>query len=371
MNNLYFTPKRVISTMLILFFVCLQFNSWAYQIMSTNFYIVGTNGVPTLMDGNMSIYDNQYSNGVDWNDGTKVNNSGENWGLIRNGISLVVERRQFVRGADTVFFNMWGMQQRNYRFEVTMQYFDPLNLAAYVWDNYLHEITPVSFSGITTVNFTVNTNPGSWAAGRFKLIYTSPAKYAAVYAASNAVLPVTITGINAVRKEENVLVSWSVENEISMENYVVESSSEGRQFNPLQTLAPFNTTGSHIYTYKDLAVVVGHHFYRIKIISRGGKITYSKIVSIGPANSPVTITVYPNPVVNKTVQVQWNNTEAATWHTSLVYPNGSRQALNILNVPSGKSTGSVILPSSLQAGTYMLRFTDAANNVQVKTIIVL
>ena len=114
--------------------------------MSTNFYIVGADGVPTLMDGNISLYDNQYINGVDWNDGTKLNNSYENFGLVRSGVSLVVERRQLVTGADTAFFNMWNMQLRNYRFEVTMQYFDPLTVAAYVWDDYLHTITPVSFS---------------------------------------------------------------------------------------------------------------------------------------------------------------------------------------------------------------------------------
>jgi hypothetical protein len=157
MKNLYQTKQLRQCAVALLLFMCMHTTADAYQLMSTNFYIVDAKG-PTLMDGNITIYDNQYSNGVDWNDGTKMNNSGENWGLIRNGVSLVVERRKLVAGPDTAFFNMWGMQLRNYRFEITMQNFDSTTIAAYVWDEYLHTIMPVSFSGITTVNFTVDNN---------------------------------------------------------------------------------------------------------------------------------------------------------------------------------------------------------------------
>ena len=105
MRNLYLTKRILNCAVAFLFFTCMHFSANAYQLMSTNFYIVDANG-PTLMDGNITIYDTQYSNGVDWNDGTKMNNGGENWGLIRNGVSLVVERRQLVTGPDTAYFNM-------------------------------------------------------------------------------------------------------------------------------------------------------------------------------------------------------------------------------------------------------------------------
>ncbi len=371
MKNLYQHLQWRFSALLIFTLVCLQFNSKAYQLMSTNFYIVGSNGSPTLKDGNISIYDTPYINGVDWNDGTKMKNNGENWGLIRDAVSLVVERRQLVTGADTAFFNMWGMQQRNYRFEVTMKNFDPLTVSAYVWDNFLQAITPVDFSGITTVNFTVDTHPGSWAAGRFQLIYTSPAKYAAIYAAIYGALPANITRINAVKKDGEVVVNWSAEKEVFMNNYVVEHSADGQHFKPLQTVSPFNTAGSHSYTYNDMTAVSEDHFYRIQANTRGGKIAYSNIAKIGSSDKLVSISVYPNPVVNKTVQLQWDNKTAAAWHTSLVYPNGNRKLLNTLNVPAGYSTSSTVLPANLPAGIYQLRFTDAANNVQAKTIIIL
>ena len=371
MKNLYLRNKKPFSAILILFFVSMQLSSKAYQLMSTNFYIVGADGVPTLMDGNISLYDNQYINGVDWNDGTKLNNSYENFGLVRNGVSLVVERRQLVTGADTAFFNMWNMQLRNYRFEVTMQYFDPLTVAAYVWDDYLHTITPVSFSGITTVDFNVTAEAASKAAGRFQLRYTTPLLYPAIYAAAYNTVPVNFTGISAAKNQADVIVKWSVENEVSMENYKIEHSTDGLLFKELQTVAALNFKDSHSYTYMDYTAVEGDNFYRIKASAAGGKTAYTGIAKVYFSNS-AGINIYPNPVIDKRVQLQWNNNAAATiWHTSLLYPDGRRQLLKTLNVAAGRSAGSIQLPGSLPAGIYQLQFTDAANKAKVKTIIVL
>ncbi len=372
MKPFYQTLTRPVAFLLTLFFIALQFNGNAYQLMSTNFYIVDPSGKPVLKDGNISIYDTPYINGVDWNDGTKLNNGGENWGLIRSKISLVVERRQLVTGADTAFFNMWGMQRRNYRFEVSMKYFDPLTVAAYVWDNYLKTITPIDFSGITTVNFSVDANVVSAAAGRFELIYTTPAKYAALYAELYGPLALKFTGVNASRKDkENGLITWSVENENSLENYSVEHSSDGLHFETIANVIAENSNGinSYQFTYKNFSAA--DHYYRVKANGTGGRSVMSPVAKVVYHTGAPIVSVYPNPVVNKIMQLQWDIAKDETWGISLVYPDGSTRLLKTVNVPSGHSTNGVNLPVGLHAGIYQLRFTKAGEKMPSKTIIVL
>ena len=60
----------------------------------------------TLMDGNMTIYDDIYCNCVNWEDALKMTNPGENWGLVRSGTSLAVERRKFIPETDTTYIRM-------------------------------------------------------------------------------------------------------------------------------------------------------------------------------------------------------------------------------------------------------------------------
>jgi len=370
MKNLY-PAKAATRSLIVIALVCMNTIANAYQKMATNFYIIPASGAPVLMDGNMTIYDNQYSNAVDWHDGTKMNNSGENWGIIRDGVSLVVERRQLVVDADTAYLNMWGMQQRNYRFDVKLTYFDASVLTACVWDNYLRKITPLSFTQLTNIDFTVDANPASKAAGRFKILYMTPIAYAAFVNSVNVVLPVTFTGVNAARSKEDIQVSWSVENEINIEKYSVEVSTDGRSFKSLDHVAPLNTTVSHSYTYKELNAGKAVRYYRIKSMTTGGKTGYSNIAKVASVTEQSTLNVYPNPVTNKKAQLQWNNLVASEYKVSLIYPSGKMQQLNSIKVPGGQSTSTLQLPYEATPGTYQLRLVNNNNVVIVKTIVLL
>ena len=84
-------------------FLLVSFTVFSQQTLRTNLFIVGSNGSKTLMDGNMTIYDDIYCNCVNWEDALKMSNPGENWGLIRSGTSLAVEKRKFIPGTDTTY----------------------------------------------------------------------------------------------------------------------------------------------------------------------------------------------------------------------------------------------------------------------------
>ncbi|MBS1497205.1 MAG: T9SS type A sorting domain-containing protein [Bacteroidetes bacterium] len=372
MKNFYSGSRLLQIAVAFLFAISFHTTASAYQMMSTNFYIVDSKGA-TLKDGNITIYDNQYNDGIDWNDGTKMNNMGENWGLIRNNVSLVVERRKLVTGPDTAYFNMWGMQLRNYRFEITMENFDSATTAAYVWDDYLKSMTPVSFSKITTINFSVDNNAASKAAKRFKIIYTTPANYAIMYATNKGIKPVTLDGITAGRESNSIKVNWQVDNENIMNNYELQESADGIHFNTIATVNALNTKGNLSYSYTDNAALKTIEYYRIKANGNYGDPLLSDIVKVDavPGAIETIVNVYPNPVTNKTVKLNWENAATGNWAVSLVMPNGSALPLQTQVINAGRAQTTLALPAGISPGVYSLYMKNATGKSLVKTIIVL
>jgi len=189
--------------------------------MRANLFIVEYNGA-TLLDGNMTNYDNIYSNAVDGNDIWKMTNFGENFGILRSSANLVAERRSLIVNRDTTFFRMWNMHVRNYRIQVIAENLHQSNLLGYVHDNYLNQNNPINLNDTTHIDFAVSNIPGSYAPDRFQLIYAD---------LSFGPLPVTFTGIQAQRKNKEIWITWNVEQEISMEKYIVEVAPDAVNFN--------------------------------------------------------------------------------------------------------------------------------------------
>lgn len=148
----------------------------------TNLYVT-TAGVDYLYDGVLTEYFTNFNNNVDNSDAIKL---GGDWntsiGILRNGVTLSVERRDSCHAKDTTFF-----RNRNYRapdlnlmlwFTVTNVY--PANLVATLHDNYLNTNTPIATNGsITKYYYTVDANPLSTAENRFYTFLANPNAYIA------------------------------------------------------------------------------------------------------------------------------------------------------------------------------------------------
>ena len=361
MKNLY---PRTASCCLKLFAILLLFISVeanAQESMRANLYVVDASGT-TLVDGNLTNYNDIYSNAVDIDDAWKMTNPGINFGILRDGNTLVVERRSIIGNADTTFFRMWNMPQLNYRIRLVLKNLNHPGLKGSIKDNYLNTEYPIGLNDTTYYNFTVDANPASANQNRFQVIF-----------GINSFVPVDVnfTGIQLQRQGNDALVEWTVSNEVSMELYTIEHSVDGRNFNSLQQVNPVNTQVAKTYTYKHLNIPAAENFYRIKAVSSGGRIQYSPIAKLCTVNAAKDITVYPNPVVNKTVQLQFNKQAAGKYNISLIYSNGVRQSLLSMQLGIGQESRSVKLPQSLAAGTYRLQFVGADNKAIIKTIQVL
>ncbi len=331
--------------------------------MRANLMIVDATGA-TLMDGNMTNYGAGYSNAVDGYDIWKMSNFGENFGILRSTANLVIERRSLIALADTTYFRMWNVQQRNYRLQVITENLHTFNLVAFVRDSYLNQDIPVGLNDTSNINFTVTSNSASKAQNRFTLIYKD-------VNTTGGALPVQFTAIQLQRNNNNVQVIWGVENEINMVKYVVEYAADAVHFAPVKEVASSNSTGARSYSIADNRPTGMDHFYRIRAIDLGGKIQYSAIARLGASKGEKGMNVYPNPVTNKRCQLQLDVALGGNYKVSLTAVNGQRQELGSLAVTAGQSVLTLPLPKNTVAGVYRLQLTAPDQSVLLKTIHVL
>lgn len=115
-----------------------------------------------------------------------------------------------------------------------------------------------------------------------------------------AILPVKLSGINVAAKDNIVTLSWNTINEINVEKYTIERSVDGRNFATVGNVNATNGSKEKTYYYNDATAVKGNNYYRIVVIDKDGKTSYSKIVAINLSINQ-RISLSPNPANNEVV----------------------------------------------------------------------
>lgn len=316
-----------------------------------------------LLDGNAVQFHDSWTNEVDVQDAKKIGNTGENFGLMREGAFLAVERRKPVVLTDTIFYNMGQLRAQTYQLEFNPSMLDGEGLTAWLIDNHLQTTTPVSLSDMSTYSFTATAaEPGSYAANRFMLVFQKPM----------APVPVTITSVSATRNRDNTIaVRWTTENETDMRTYEVERSENGLHFTGILTTTPTaNNGGSARYLQNDLSPLKQDNFYRIKAISQNGFVQYSPIVKVDALASIGQIAVYPNPVENKTIYLRFTAVETGTYSVRLLSSNGQEVFQSRIQVQTSNATHILHPAKHIAAGKYILVITDAQHQKTVQHLII-
>lgn len=178
----------------------------------------------------------------------------------------------------------------------------------------------------------------------------------------NSLLPVQIVNFSATLSVNGSKLSWSAANEIGIEKYTIQSSSNGTSFTDIGVVnAVNNTTLVSNYSFTDATVLLATTYYRLKIISANGDIKYSNILVVkNTAN--VKISAFPNPVKNALTVSGLKGGEQI-----LLYDNTGKNMVNKL-VPISANSISINL-EFLQKGVYMLKVV--ANDANTVTQVVL
>lgn len=272
------------------------------QLLFTNLYTAS--GV--LADGNAVAFDHSFSSKVDKEDALKILNAGENFGLIRNKKMLAVEARPAITIADTIFYDMHNLKKQEYVLLLVPQNIEQA-WNGFLIDRYLNTQNWVSLTDSTIIKFQVTSDLASSAANRFILVFRAAA----------GPLPVSFVSLNAYKYNSSVTVEWKTENESNIEKYEVERSIDGIHFSLIGFTVALNGL-KNTYDYLDNDPVAGNSYYRIKSIEKDGKSAYSRIVMVRLENLKPSFSVYPNPVKDGKINLQFLNQPKGTYHLRLL-----------------------------------------------------
>ena len=306
-----------------------------------------------IADGNAVAFNSQYQNRIDANDAVKITNTGENLGLKRDGIILAIEARSPVSASDTIYFNLKNVSIQTYRFQFNPESMGNDGLRAYLIDNYLKTKTEVSLGGVTSSDFTVNSDAASYAADRFMVVFKQ-----------SSALPVTFVSLTAVQKDKNIAVEWNVQNEQMMLQYDVEKSVDGVNFVKKETVAAKNS-GSASYQWTDKDAAPGNNYYRIRSVDKDGKTVYSTVVNVLISNIKSNISIYPNPITDGIIHLQFVNQPQGRYGIRLLNPLGQLIVAKQIEFAGGNGSEGIKWDYNLAHGVYQLEIIKPDKNVEV------
>ena len=310
-------------------------------------------------DGALGMYNNSYHKAViaPTEDAYKFWGSDEGVAIIRDNITLSVEARPEIMGYDTMFLYMNNMRDTShYSFQVTGNTM-PSNITGYLVDNYQNKNTILNLAGINTIYFNTDTSAASKSANRFMIIFYGKSP-----------LYVSDINIKASVIDKDAVISWSVVTEKDVKNYMLEHSTTGKDFVSINTVSAKNISNSN-YSYSDKSAVPGDNYYRIKAINLDGTIQYSSIAKVTIGDRREGISIYPNPIVGKTMNVQLSNIAAGTYMLSMINANGQQVMEQSIQHAGGSVTSTVQLPSTIASGVYQLRLASNGKSY-LETVIV-
>lgn len=318
--------------------------------LNTNLYLLRDDSTTQLADGNMTQFAANYNAAIDMQDALKFSNVYETLGLLSGTTSLAADRRPAQAANDTIFFKFTKTRQLKYQFE-----FVPANLNTtllpVLHDTYTGKATLLSNTNKSTVNFEVDTVKASQSASRFYIVFT------AVKA-----LPATYTSVKASPKNNNVSVRWQVENELNIKSYTIEKGIDGANFAAAGTIkATAVTDSSTTYNWIDVNAVTGINYYRIKNINTDGSMAYSKIVQASIAATESNISVYPNPVVDKIINLQFTGMPKGNYNARVINNQGQIVLSKQITYTGGTATQKIKTGNSIASGTYKVEVTSPDN----------
>jgi hypothetical protein len=124
------------------------------------------------------------------------------------------------------------------------------------------------------------------------------------------ILPLKWLSFTAQKQNETVLLKWSTASETNTNNFTIEHSANGKDWNTIGSILSNNANITYNYSYVDVAPTPGINYYRIRENDNDGKYSYTKIGSINFSEDEKPFKLISNPIANNTLQFEINSTSS-------------------------------------------------------------
>jgi len=164
-------------------------------------------------------------------------------------------------------------------------------------------------------------------------------------------LPVTFTGFKAYQKLNDIELEWKV-TESDIYKYEIERSADGRTFVKIGEVMATGRTGMLTYTFLDANPFAGSNFYRIKIIEVAATSKYTNIVKVSLGSTGSMLTIYPNPVREKMLNIEMKTLAKGTYTFTLYNNLGQKVFTKQIDHAGTPASEVIILPTAITKGIY-------------------
>lgn len=146
-----------------------------------------------------------------------------------------------------------------------------------------------------------------------------------------------------------------------MNSYEVLRSADGASFDMVGLVFAWdNNSTSNRYLFTDKNPLPGKNYYRLKMVDRDGKHSFSNIIRFSlEENSTARISITPNPATAGRIGVQFNGIENGVFSIQLRSLTGHLQESRSVMVTRNGHTEILETKKGIAAGTYFVTVYDA------------
>ena len=302
------------------------------------------------MDSTSLSFGTLFSNAVGIEDATKKNNATDNLSISEGSNSLSIDRRKPATVSDILGLKLGQLSGTDYKFIIDAIIFRANDVVPYLMDNY--NKTSTAIAGIDTFSFTADAKVVATFQNRFSIVF-KPSTLSV-----NSIV-VTATSIGSV-----ATIKWNTFGENAVAYYTIEKSIDGANYTSIgQSIA--QNKANAIYTFTDNAMVKTA-FYRIKAVNTDGTVIYGNTFKLTTHFLPL-ITIYPNPLVSKTLNFSFTNVPAGKYLVNIYNVLGQRVQEVAINHSGGNGCNAITINGLMHSGIYNVTIRDSGGHTLYQT----
>jgi predicted esterase len=167
-------------------------------------------------------------------------------------------------------------------------------------------------------------------------------------------LPATWLSFTVETDGSNAALSWKTADEVNVNNYVVEHSTNSIDYAEVGTVSANNTSGVNAYNFEHNGLAEGTHYYRIRRVDFDSKFGYSIVKTVKIAKKGANVEIRPNPVTGKTLLLGITTQQSTRAAISVINVEGKTMVQQNTALAAGTNRVNINL-GVIADGVYMLR----------------
>lgn len=176
------------------------------------------------------------------------------------------------------------------------------------------------------------------------------------------ILPLRLLNFTGSKHNTFTILHWETAEEVNSKEFELQISS-GNGLWTTEAVLPAKGNSQNSYSYQDNDSYIGKRFYRLKMIDQDLQFSYSQVIGV-EKEAGGEITIFPNPVQDKTIQINLAGYSGAV--QAKLFDNSGKLA-GSYNLMNGSNT---INCTGFLNGIYQLIVTDKSGNMKTQRIII-